>query len=201
MKKLVFLFAVTAISFYSVAQESGKIHEIGLTTSDMRNFGITYRMGNTQSVWRFNTVFLNGSHSKSNEDTINEVNGSFGLGLHAGKEYRKLIIEKFELRYGMDLSFRYGKNKTVREYSSNQSQNINEYTVNYSPGVNLVLGLNYVFAKNFLAGIELLPYFNYTISKSKDYIYGLEEYEITKRHGFSYGISNQSVMLSLSYRF
>jgi len=69
----------------------------------------------------------------------------------------------------------------------------------YSPGFNLVLGLNYKL-KNMLIGAEIQPYFRQEIgfTKHSSNTHPIEKEDIS---GFSYGFSNFPVMFSVVYQF
>ncbi|NOY38330.1 MAG: hypothetical protein GXO83_12265 [Chlorobi bacterium] len=201
MKKLILLILTISLSYYSIAQESEKLNEIGFTTLNLSNFGITYRIGNNKSVWRFNAIIINGGSSKSNEDNLDKSQNRFGAGFQVGKEHRKTISDKFELRYGLDLAFSYYKNNYIRVDQLNLNRDSKKKYLYYDPSINLVLGFNFVFTDKFLLGAEFLPYFSYSTRINKEYDFTTDEYKITKTQGASYGLSSESIRLSLIYRF
>ena len=187
-----------------MAQEPVKQKEIGLIFSNLDNFGITYKTGTEKSLWRFNALFISGYNMDNVADSSANKQNSMGFGIKLGKEYRKVIVNNLELRYGADISFDYSHlktdydDKTVDDYDR-----LNERTT-YSSGINLVLGLNYVLSKNLIIGVELLPDFSYTTGTSieKHYYTNSADSELkTDISGFSYGFSNTSALLSVSYRF
>ena len=201
MKKLFFLIAAVSVSILSGARKPEKLNELGVTTLNLNDFGITYRIGNDKSVWRFNAVLINGSRSKNNDDNMERTSSACGTGFQVGKERRKKTGEKFELRYGLDLSFNYNKSKHTGKDNQNQDNDYKYIVISYEPGINLVLGFNFVFAENFLVGAEFLPYIHYTGQINKDYDFRAGEYRITNTRGLVYGLSSNSVRLSLVYRF
>ncbi len=84
--------------------------------------------------------------------------------------------------------------------SINNHDIIFEQTI-YQPGINLVIGLNYVFKEHFVIGAELLPHFSYITGKSTRSSYRYNDDIESDISGFSYGLSNSSALISLSYRF
>jgi hypothetical protein len=184
-----------------MAQEKTKQKEIGLVFNNFDNFGLSLKTGNEKSLWRFNTLMI----TSSNQDEISESNEikqkNIGFGIKFGKEYRKEIVENFEFRYGLDLSFNYYKYEyeNTEDYSYNYNQRTYKKTT-YQPGINLVFGFNYVINDNIVIGAELLPHFSYITgtSTNTDYNFTVVESDIS---GISYGLSNTSALLSISYRF
>lgn len=202
MKKLVILLFNLSLAYSITAQETTKQKEIGLVFNNFDNFGLTFKTGNNKSLWRFNSLFFDGSNLRKVADSLTNENNNNGVEVKIGKEYRKIIDNKLELRFGADFSFAYSyektnyDDKTVNNYDRFYEQNL------YSPGINLVFGLNYTLSKNFIIGAELLPYLSYTIGKSTNKNNYLNNYdEKSDISEFNYGISNNSVLLSIVYRF
>ncbi len=199
MKKSLAIIATVIMPFFVMAQNSTKQQEVGIVFSNVNNFGLTYRIGTDNALWRFNTVFISGGDSKTRADSLAINRSDLGFGISVGREYRKRIVENLELRYGVDLSFRYSQdnysylntNGTDRTYESN--------TTTYQPGINLIFGLNYLFNSKLVVGAELLPGFSYKTGETER----RENEEITKIDisGFNYGLSNTSLLLSVVYRY
>lgn len=203
MKKTLLLLVCVSMAYLTMAQEPVKQKEVGVVFSSLNNFGLTYKTGTDKSLWRFTTLSLSGNDQESIGETTENTSTSMGFGVKIGKEYRNNIGEKLEFRYGADLSFSYSYNKNVdanriaNGYGSSRVEKI------YSPGVNLVFGLNYLISENIILGAEILPYFTYNTGTSiKQEIYPIIGKEIkTDISGYRYGISTSSVLLSLVYRF
>ncbi len=184
-----------------VAQEKTKQKEVGLVFSNLNSFGLTYKIGTEKSLWRFNTLFISGGNIDETADSMVSNRSNMGFRIKFGKEYRKVIITNLEFRYGADLAFTYSQSKYNYDDKSVEDHDMLSERTTYQPGINLVLGLNYVFKDRFVIGAELLPYFSYITGKSNETSYRTNE-EIEKDiSGYSYGLSNTSVLLSLSYRF
>jgi len=201
MKKIFLTFATLTLSLFVMSQEVTKQKEVGLVFNNLNNFGLTFKTGTNNSLWRFNTLFINGNNSDEIADSLENKNKSMGFGIRIGKEYRKIIVKNLEFRYGADLSFSYNYSKyDYDDKTVNNSDRLNERT-KYTPKINLVFGLNYVFNNNFIVGAEILPYFSYTTGTiTEDYYYNNNKTE-SDISEFNYGLSNSSVLVSLAYRF
>lgn len=192
------------ISLFLIAQETTKQKEVGLVFNNLDNFGLTYKTGSDNSLWRFNTLFISGSNLDETADSLVMQFSNMGFRVSFGREYRKEIAEKLELRFGADISFRYTQSKSEYNYKSVNNYDRLYERITYQPGINLVLGLNYVFNGSFVIGAEVLPSFSYTTGTSvqKNYYSSTGSNEIKSDiSGFNYGLSTSSVLLSLAYRF
>lgn len=125
-----------------------------------------------------------------------------GLSARLGREYRKNISEKLELRLGADLSFTYNRSKYDYNDKSINNNDILRKQTTYGPGINLVLGLNYVLNDKFIFGAEILPAYNYVTGTAIDKDKYINNGKSVKSDfsGFSYGLSNTSALLTLAYR-
>lgn len=206
MKKLILMFAAALVSFSIMAQNETKVRvqEAGIGFYNFNGgFALIYKIGNQKSLWRFNTLFLRGNSSKQEADNSTYKMSNSGYGLSVGKEFRKTIVNNLELRYGADVTFSYYYQKQERIDNSTgndiDASYLNE-VYSYSPGIDLVFGLNYVVKEKLVIGAEILPYIRYNFGKTTR-----EELQLidstTDDSGFSYGLSNQSVLVSISYRF
>lgn len=198
MKKTFLMLLTIAFAISMSAQDSTKQKEIGLAFNNLDNFGITYKFGNSKAVWRLSTMLINGQ--KSNWIYGNQVQeqNSIGFELAFGREYRKLIAQKLEFRYGGDIHIKYSKGSTESIDKFNSINDFTSETVRSDQGVNVVLGFNYLITDNLLIGAELLPYFGYESIKSTSTSGAVK----TKNNlsGFHYNFS-KNVLLNLSYRF
>ena len=205
MKKSFIILLCISMPCCLLAQESltqvpAKRNELGLTFRNLDSFGVTFRTGTEKAVWRFNTIFIGGSSFESTADSVYDKQSNSGISIQAGKEFRKLMANNFELRFGVDVSFSYSKNKS--EYSSNESDYFRfSERITYTPGLSLIFGLNYVLNSNLVIGAELLPTVSYSTGSTTEtdsYTWQTVKSDVS---GFSYGLSNSSVLLSLAYRF
>ncbi len=200
MKKSFLVFSFLMVTVFVMAQEVTKQREVGVVFSNLDNFGITYKTGTNQSMWRFNTLFISGQKTIEKEDSSEYNRVSNGINVKAGKEFRKVIAENFEFRYGADLSFYYSYYKSDTDDKRVENNDRVTESSLYQPGVNLVLGFNYTIHDKLVLGAEVMPYFSYYTIVSKVTPDDPSNNSI-ERSGFNYGISNSSAMLSVSYRF
>jgi len=201
MKKVLLIFITLTMSAMMIAQEEPKQKEVGLVFNNLDNFGLTYKTGSEESLWRFNTLFISGSNIEESADSLYNNQSNLGFGIKFGKEFRKVIVENLEFRYGLDLAFTYSQSMYNYDDKSVGNHDITSERTTYQPGINLVLGLNYVFQERFVIGAELLPHFSYITGISKGSRYNNDSETGRAISGFSYGLSSTSALLSLSYRF
>lgn len=203
MKKSLLIILCLSMSSFLMAQEKVKQKEIGIVFSNLNNFGLTFKTGTDRSLWRFNTLFISGNNMDQTADSSVNKWHQMGFGFTLGREYRKVIVENLELRFGADISFSYSQ--SINDYDDKTANNFDRLSkqTTYRPGINLVFGLNYVLNDNFVIGAELLPNFSYTTGTSVEKYYYINNGDEVKRDisGFNYGLSNSSALLSLAYRF
>jgi hypothetical protein len=200
MRKLLLFISIIGLSATTFAQENPKQREVGISFRNFDSFGLTFKTGTEKSAWRFNSLLTNGTNSNNTLDSVSSKLSNFGFGVGIGKEFRKKITEHLEFRYGADVSFNYSiakSNSNDLSYLDEDWSVIHKY---YYPGINLVLGFNYLFNEKIVLGAEILPMFSYHthINESVD-VNDVLTKESTS--SFAYGLSNTSIQLSLSYRF
>lgn len=106
----------------SLAQGEKNVQEIGFLFSNGDSYGLTYRFGTEHSLWRINLVSLSGNQTNTLGDSTYSDRKNAGFNLDFGKEYRKSLSNKFDLRYGADLMFSYSKTYSDAEYHDIQLQ-------------------------------------------------------------------------------
>ena len=217
MKKvLLLLFLGVCLNVNS--QETSRQKELGIAFSSLNNFGIVFRLGNEKAMWRFTGMQVSGIDN-NRENIRNDINNSdntdesssFGFSVSSGREYRKLINDKFELRYGFDLFF--GYNDSKNEFGSNNNLTLPPFfsktkivSTSFSYGVNAVLGFNYIH-NSLVFGAELQPFIamQETESERTDSrnVNGISEtFESTETSsGINYGLNNNFALISIAYRF
>ena len=105
MKKLflsVLLCSFGIINFAQTDSTQGKVHEIGLTTSTLNTFGLTYRFGTEKLLFRINSIRISGARLQD-EDGSPEESWLVSLGVAPGLEMRKAIHSKLDARIGFEL--------------------------------------------------------------------------------------------------
>ena len=204
MKSTLLIATVVFMSLFTIAQEEEKTkqQELGLTFSGLNNFGLTYRIGKPNAMWRINTALISGSNSieKKPEDSITNTRSSSGFNISLGKEFRKSIGESAELRFGTDFKVRYSKSITLTDDTSVSDFDWERESGQFGSGINLVFGFNYLINDNLILGGEILPYFEYTKTRTSNLITNSTP-DVDNSSGYRYGLSNNSAMLSLVYRF
>lgn len=204
MKKTITLLIALVISTLAIGQEkkTEQIREAGLTFRNLDNFGFSYKVGTKHSLWRFNAISISGNKENKDFTGGDRDSNHFGVGLSIGKESRKPIAKNLEYRFGFDFSFNYNHSKKTQPIYSDYNSSYLETEVKtnyYTPGVNMILGLNYIVNEHFVLGAEMMPFINYTIGRTKT---GEENNnETTDSTNFSYGFDSSSILLSLAYRF
>jgi hypothetical protein len=201
MKRSLLLLILIPLAYFSYSQDTAKIMEIGFTTKNLNDFGLTYRFGREKTVWRFNAISTGFDNGTNIENSQNHTWSTLGFGFQFGKEWRTSLTQKFELRYGLDLAYHYDSSKDEYFYISTPEQ-VDKYTTNnYSTGINAVLGFNFVFTDNFLVGAEFQPAITYTKGKNKIYNSDVLNPIINESESLSFGFNTDAIRLSLLYRF
>lgn len=201
MKKTLAILACIALSTFAFAQEkeTTKQQEVGVTFSNFDNFGLTYRVGNQRSMWRFNVATFSGNTLGDNPGDNDATDIAFQIG--AGKEFRKKMVDKLEFRYGLDLLLGLDHSKTENG-TPNPSNPFTERTSTLlAPELNLVFGFNYVISEHFVMGAEVLPFFRYNWRQnSTEFIDNSPKVENTETN-YQYGFNTNSLRLSAVFRF
>ena len=205
MKKIILLMVISMAILSVTAQEKVKQKELGLVFQNFDNFGIMYKFGNQNSMWRLKSVYGN-SVSQEQKSENDEANSKqFSGGLSFGKQFTASIDEKLDFVYGADVSFGYSKSANESDYSFDESERYSKTESHtYRTGLNLLLGFNYVINKKIVIGAELLPGVSYNWGKATSTIKkDGENEEVVERDtsAFYIGASSSSALLSVAYRF
>ena len=203
MKKFILVLTAIALIFSLTSQGQTKQREVGLVFNSLNNFGLTFRTGTEKGLWRFNTLYLSAGNTIEKSDKTETTTTNNGIEVKFGREWRKNITGNLEFRIGADISFYYNYMKADIDDKTSTDADVIRRATTYTPGINLVLGFNYVILKNFVIGVEMMPNFRYTTGTSTEkFIYSNNPVEEKSTiSGIGYGISNSSVMLNLLYRF
>lgn len=194
---------VSIFTFETFAQENTKQKEAGITFRGLSNFGLTYRIGTESSLWRFNVLSVRSNLQTTEDLLVTRTDFNIGGALKIGKEFRKPIADKFNLRYGLDASFSYYFNKSENKGLTPIPPSNQTVQHNYSPGINLVFGINYNITNNLILGAEILPELTYRITQSKTSSTNNNNTLTTTRNqsDMVIGFSNQNALISVVYRF
>lgn len=203
MKKRILAIALSllGITVYGQDDQEVRIKEVGLTFYNLDGFGMTYRIGKQNALWRFNTGFVSGGRAYFGDNT----NYNFGFGLSAGREWRKEVTAKLDFRYGFDLQYNYAKQTNESSFNGFPLENVTYVT---SGGVGAVIGFNYEISNSLFIGAEILPFARFNYNET-DYVnvindqFGnvyLEE-STDSNYSESFGIRNNSALISIGYRY
>ena len=200
MKKTIILFFISALSSIGYAQEANKQKELGITFNSLYSYGIAYKTGTATELWRFNTVYGALDRSTRTFDSLTQKNINNGIGLSIGREGRNKVANKVELRYGFDVNFRYSNYQQTSDYTNN-SANSSRKLVQYTPGLGLIFGFNYLINENLILGAEILPTIGYNLSNETiTNSNGTKNNFKTKGVTLS-GINNNMALITLACRF
>jgi hypothetical protein len=203
MRKLLLIISLTFFYFYSFSQENSRQNEIGLAFNNLDNFGLTFKTGMGTSAWRITTLLISGFNSEQNEDSLTYLRDNVGFGIGFGREYKVDIAENLQILLGADLSYSYSK--TVYDNDDKSVNDDDRYKEFYQhePAFNLVFGFNYILKEKLVIGAEIHPYISYlkvnTTEENPFINNGVETKDYVTT--INYGLSNSSVLLTLSYRF
>jgi hypothetical protein len=202
MAKSIFLLAMLVLA-WNCGFSQDRIKEIGLTLQSFDDFGLNYKVGRPDALWRFNSMFFSGWKLESTNDSGSEnINKSFGIGVGIGREFRKPLVENLQFRYGVDITFSYSAGETRTDVPNDPYYNQTTNRKQYSPGVAFVLGLNYVIKEKMVIGAEMLPVIYYSISKSdSDFDNSDDRDSHSEMSGFGFEGSLSTVVVTLAYRF
>jgi len=171
---LVVLFSIA--SFTAFSQEKRKILEISTYSFDQ--FGIRYKFGNENHLFRISSFSTNFNSGKSSiSDTESK---SIGVGMGIGIEFPKKIKDDLSVYYGSELRGSYNQHKD------------NEKTNYYGLSLNGIFGIAYNFNETLRIGAELTPGISYTYNKLED---GYNQ------KVFRFGIDNYGAAIVLGFCF
>ena len=190
---LLFFFGVN-LSF-AQDQTSSKIHELGLTFSNLDNFGIRYKCGNQKILLRFSALSMNLSSNNDwgrTQDSIDRKSTGYGAGFRIGFEKRIVVVPDFCLLLGSDLGFAYNYSKT--DYGNGV---LKDWRI--TPEIFFVFGAAYQIGKNVVISAEVAPSLNYTHGRQQIIRSGSDT-EITL-NDVRFGLSNYGASITLAYKF
>lgn len=211
MKNLILLFILFIGAINLSAQDSLHIKEAGITivpypsnwvfgTNGGTNYGITYKCGKVKSLWRFTALQGISDRSKEENDSVSRKYSDNRFQVKAGREYRKNIAPKLQFKYGFDLGFLVNQSDNSYTNKNSVSNSSSSSYFNYGPMGNFVFGFNYFIKEKIVIGIEIQPFFSYTIG-TRDQITGLntEKYSTST---IQYGLnSTTSGIITIAYQF
>ncbi len=199
MKKAILL--TTMVFFVTVLSAQDRIKEAGLSFYDLDGFGLNYKVGTHEKLWRFNS--LAGSIYSTEETYLSTETERKGFGVYAsvGREFRKRLADDFEFRYGFDLSFDYGRSKSESYVNDHAGIAYSEKIQGYSTGINAVFGINYLIKGKIVIGGELLPGLKYVRNSIEKHSMITNETQEQNNTRLNFGFGSSSILLVIAYRF
>jgi hypothetical protein len=198
MKKIMLLtISVMMLSMAAFAQrDTLKVREVGVVFSSLNSFGLCYKIGNKNTVFRITALSLSGgnnsvSYTNYTYDGVNysfpsSPTNSYGAGLNIGIEKRSWINNKFYFYYGLALINAYSQSENTSNnpassymnYTNSSGADINQYTVvnnittsntwTFSSGIGVIIGVAYTLNRSFSIGAELIPSVTYSYTQAND---------------------------------
>jgi hypothetical protein len=213
MKKSLLITLILVSTLLLFAEDKDKITEIGLTTTRplYNSYNLTMKFGNERSVFRISSLSLS-EYTRGENDiriigndtlSVGDYDLSASLAFAIGKETRKEIDKNFEFRYGVDFTFAYSSRIGDTDYDTTYTSYGKRNT--WSPGLQLVLGFNYVLKDRIVFGVEFLPKLYYSYSRydyERIYADPTEEDYYHTENSYYWNLKISTLALfSISYRF
>jgi hypothetical protein len=203
MKKLALtVMLVTLLPAILLSQDQVPVrrHEIGFTFSSLNNFGMIYKTGRSNTLFRASVLSLNLAENKSwgrTEDSLSTRSSNFGAVVSAGFERRVNLVEHLQFAWGAEGGVAYTYNKSKSE-SNNANATSTQWTLR--PTLSFVLGACYTIKEHIVLSAEIYPYFGYAWGKQKTENSSNNSREVTTSN-FVYGLNSGSARLTVAYRF
>ncbi|MDW3191385.1 MAG: hypothetical protein R8G66_03445 [Cytophagales bacterium] len=199
MKKTTLLLLLMGLLMQAYAQEKTKRHEIGLSLSDFNSFGVVYRFGTEKSLWRIATLetFIR----RRETSTVNSVtkNKDTSYGLRIGKEFRTKVDEKYQFRWGFDVSYFFLKDMQDFDVLNSTDLDRLRRSTTHVIGVNAVLGMNFPISKRLLLGVEILPTFSYDFGNRYEEFVNPTFVNDIDHEDFQFRLSNDGAIIVFTY--
>lgn len=202
MKKIILLMVISMAILSVTAQEKVKQKELGLVFRNFDNFGLMYKFGDQNSMWRLKSIYGNSNKDEIESDYTNRITKRKRLSVSLGKQFVVQIQEKFYFIYGVDLSTSFYNSNIENKYDSEEVYSETTEKNNLVLGLNGVIGFNYLLGERFVFGFEILPGASYSIGKENQK--STMEDSVDKEYNLSrffLGLSSSSALLNFAYKF
>jgi hypothetical protein len=196
---LAIFFAV--IPFICSAQSSIPQKEISFGMSPGSGSSFAYKVGTTRAMWRLATFSVNYNKYTENSNEFKRYSTQSYFNLQVGREWRKSLTNQIEFRYGADLSVGYSIFRSKYEWIPVQ-QTQTGYFRSFMPGVNLVVGFNYLLSESLILGVEFLPGYHSIIGVNETKINNAGN-DINRKSdvlGSNISLSPSNILFTLTYR-
>jgi len=184
MKKLFFLLFIGIGVTDLVYSQSDKVQELGIFTADFNGFGIRYKVGTNNLLYRFSVASLSMSSAEYDFGSVTQDEDDHGLALAGGFEIPVSMNDRFEVFYGGEASFQYEDGDMVNEDEISKMK----FT---GYGLNAVLGFSYSVSPKVKLSAEITPGLTFIKVKEGDL-------EVS---GWKFQFNNQDAVITLGFRF
>ena len=134
ISSIILVLCLSLITSTSYAQDSQKKQELGLMVQNTDNFGLIYRFGDENSLWRISSIIgltynINRDHTYPGDLNREERRESKyrKYELRFGKEFRVPINDHLKFRYGIDIFGAYSSDETDLDRSPDPSDYYSKY--------------------------------------------------------------------------
>ncbi|MBL4709875.1 MAG: hypothetical protein JKY48_15695 [Flavobacteriales bacterium] len=149
---------------------------MGVSVASLNSFGFVYRIGKTNSIWRVSLLSLSYTNRDSEDKISKTEESSYGYRIALGKEFRRELHSKFELRYAADVFYQSDFSKVKRTSIATDQASFfeeNDKIEDQEYGLNLVIGMNYKIKSNIIVGAEFIPYVSLFSSEQNGWLENL----------------------------
>lgn len=198
MKKFVLTLCIIAGAL--VATAAGPQKEVGVSFRNLNSFGLQYKSGNHQYMWRFNALFGEATRRIEGLDADKVVKGNYSFGGAVGLEFTRPISEGFDFRYGLDLFV--NQQRQALTYTNTVMREVTQQTIINNRGLNLVLGLSFLMSERLVVGFEVLPALSYANAIAKDNTSSVKPKDPETLYSlWQFGFNTNGLRLTLGFRF
>jgi hypothetical protein len=200
MKRTLLTVCVILMLFLNVRGQTDIRKEVTLNAKGFNNYGLMYRTGNDNALWRFGGIALTASKNKDYAffESTDQRSSEKGAQFSIGREFRKRLSQDFVFCYGADISLAY--TKRVESYFSS-STNYKVSIKEIRPGINGVIGVMYNVTDHFLIGAAMHPLAYYRIEKRDVHQYNNNTVDFSSRNSALVFSFYQNAVVSFTYKF
>lgn len=183
MNRLTFLFIlVFCFAGFVHAQDGEKIRSIGVFFSSLDNFGLRYKFGNHNRLFRITALHLFMNDTEYPSGSFSKIT-SAGAGLNFGVEIPISLTDQFDFFYGGQIGVNYGYRRFVASTITREQ--------NLGANGGLIAGFNFHTKSSIVFSIEIVPSFSYFRHKSESF----------KSDSFAIDINNSWAGITIAYTF
>lgn len=169
MKTIVLLFLGVFYFTVLTAQNekpNTKNREIALTVQNINQYGISYKFGNEKALWRLNALQLFNRNQIADNGEEQFISKRMAYAIAFGKEFIKPLSEKFEVRYGAQLSASYNSSSSKRDILALIDEEGESKNITFTPGLTGIVAFHYKLNSIINIGVESTFSVGYDIGKT-----------------------------------